>query len=70
MATAEKDPKTPKAPKEKAEGYAWVVVDDAGSVLALERSETRALWIAVAAKANVVKWPFGKTRDDVLGGAS
>jgi len=64
MAAAEKEPKTAKA---KSPDGAWVVVDDAGQVQSVERSETRALRIAVELKANVVRWPFGLLRDQHAG---
>jgi hypothetical protein len=60
---AEKEPKTAKA---KSPDGAWVVVDDDGQVQAVERSEVRAWRIAGPLKALVVRWPFGKTRDEVL----
>lgn len=46
---------------------AWVVVDDSKQVLAVERSELRAWRLAGPMKAEVVRWPFGKTRAEVLG---
>jgi hypothetical protein len=61
------DDKKPATEKKKTEGGAWVVVDDANTVLSVERSEVRALRIAVDAKARVVRWPFGKLRAEVLG---
>jgi hypothetical protein len=63
MAATEK----PATEKKKAEGGAWVVVDDANTVLSVERSEVRALRIAVDAKGRVVRWGFGKLRAEVLG---
>jgi hypothetical protein len=55
-----------KVSKEPKVDGAWVVVDDAGQVQAVERSEVRAWRIAGPLKALVVRWPFGKTRDEVL----
>jgi hypothetical protein len=64
MAAAEKEPK---APREAASDGAWVVIDDAGTVQAVERSELRAWRIAGPMKATVVRWPFGLTRDQHAG---
>jgi hypothetical protein len=58
--------KEPKAEAKSADG-AWVVVDDDGQVQAVERSEVRAWRIAGPLKALVVRWPFGQTREQVLG---
>jgi hypothetical protein len=63
MAAAEKEPK---AAKVKSADGAWVVVDDAGQVQAVERSEVRAWRIAGPLKAVVVRWPFGQSREQVL----
>jgi hypothetical protein len=52
----------------RAPAGAWVVVNEAGVVLSVEQSETRALRIAVKEKADVVRWPFGALRDAVLAG--
>jgi hypothetical protein len=58
----------PKAPKEaESRNGAWVVIDDAGVVQAVERAELRAWRIAGPMKANVVHWPFGVTRDQHAG---
>jgi hypothetical protein len=63
MAATEKEPKTTK--DDESRNGAWVVIDDAGMVQAVERSELRAWRIAGPMKANVVRWPFGKTRAEV-----
>jgi hypothetical protein len=63
MAADEKESK----PKKGAPDGAWVVVDDQKQVLAVERSELRAWRIAGPLKAVVVRWPFGKSRSEVLG---
>lgn len=61
MAEAKQEKKT----EAKADG-AWAVVDDGGQVQAIERSEVRAWRIAGPLKALVVRWPYGKTRAEVL----
>ena len=67
MADAVKTETKPAAkPSGRAPAGAWVVVNEAGVVLSVEQSETRALRIAVKAKADVVRWPFGALRDAVL----
>ncbi len=62
--TTEKKTAVPKAGR--APSGAWVVVNGEGVVLSVEQSEVRALRIAVAQTARVVRWPFGAMRDTVL----
>lgn len=57
--------KEQKPKREPAPDGAWVVVDDADQVQAVERSELRAWRIAGPLKARVVRWPFGATREQV-----
>jgi len=59
--------KQSKAAAEPKVDGAWVVVDDDGQVLSVERSEVRAWRIAGPLKAMVHRWPFGKSRAEVLG---
>lgn len=61
---ADQEKKTAKT-ESKPDG-AWVVIDDAGQVQSVERSELRAWRIAGPMKATVVRWVFGRTRVEVL----